>query len=174
MQLHTNGCVTSSNKIQTKTKNQISKYLKHANCSILRRYQRICFDTLCCNHRHRQLNNMLAALAHKIAVGITVIEVAITIVFRRIWSYIPFLKERLKKREEYYFKVPYQDFLHEYGSYSMFSKVLKTSICDLNKTVRLGSSAPDCKLVTTDGKECRLLDFVKGNRPLVLNFGSCT
>jgi len=53
---------------------------------------------------------MLAALAHKIAVGITVIEVAITIVFRRIWSYIPFLKERLKKREEYYYKVPYQDF----------------------------------------------------------------
>ena len=29
-------------------------------------------------------------------------------------------------------------------------------------------------LISTDGKECRLLDFAKGTRPLVLNFGSCS
>ena len=117
---------------------------------------------------------MVAALIHRIALGFTVLKVAILVVLVRIGSYIPFLKERLKRREERYFMVPYQDFWEDYGTHKMFSAILKIFTSDLNKTVRLGSSAPDCKLVTTDGKACRLLDFVKGDRPLVLNFGSCS
>jgi len=117
---------------------------------------------------------MVVALAHRIAVGITVLEVAIIIFLLRIASYIPIIKERLKKREERYFLVPYQDFWDDYGTHKMFSAVLKIFLSDLNKTIRLGSSAPDCKMVTTDGKECRLLEFAKDSRPLVLNFGSCS
>jgi len=117
---------------------------------------------------------MVAALAHRVAVGITVLKVAILIVLLRIASYIPILKEHLKKREERYFMVPHQDFWDDYGTHKMFSAILKIFLSDLNKTIRLGSSAPDCKLVTTDGKECRLLEFAKDSRPLVLNFGSCT
>jgi len=117
---------------------------------------------------------MVAALAHRVAVGITVLKVAILIVLLRIASYIPILKEHLKKREERYFMVPYQDFWDDYGTHKMFSAILKIFLSDLNKTIRLGSPAPDCRLVTTDGKECRLLEFAKDSRPLVLNFGSCT
>lgn len=111
---------------------------------------------------------------HRIALGITVVKVAILVVVVRIAKYIPFLNERIKKSEEHYFMVPYQDFWEDYGSYKMFSAILKIATSDLNKTIRPGSSAPNCKLVTTEGKECRLLDFAKGSRPLVLNFGSCT
>ena len=116
----------------------------------------------------------MSALTHRIATGLTVVKVAILVIVLRIASYIPFLKERLIRREERYFKVPYQDFWDDYGTTKMFSTVLKSFKCDLNKTVQLGSRAPNCKLVTTEGKECTLLDFVNGNRPLVLNFGSST
>ena len=116
----------------------------------------------------------MSALTHRITTGLTVLKVAILVIVLRIASHIPFVKERLKRREERYLKIPYQDFWDDYGTTKMFSAVLKLFICDLNKTVQLGSRAPNCKLVTTEGKECTLLDFVNGNRPLVLNFGSST
>ena len=43
------------------------------------------------------------------------------------------------------------------------------------KDAYLGSSAPNVPLFELEsGKEVRLLDFMKKDRPLVVNFGSCT
>lgn len=45
---------------------------------------------------------------------------------------------------------------------------------DVNKIVCLGNLVLNCWFILIDGKECRLLDFVKGMCLLVLNFGSCS
>lgn len=57
----------------------------------------------------------------------------------------------------------------------MFGHVWHSVEVDVKKRAHLGSKAVNCPLVSLDdGKFCRLLDFARGNRPLVVNFGSCT
>lgn len=116
--------------------------------------------------------NMLAELSRQVVLGITALKYTILVGLLRIASSIPYVKERIQKAEERYLLVPYQDFWDDYGSNKMLAAVLKIVLGDIKKTARLGTPAPNCKLVSTDGKECRLLDFAGGSRPLVVNFGS--
>ena len=117
---------------------------------------------------------MLAELGRQVTLGITALKYTILVGLLRIASSIPYVKERLQKFEERYLLVPYQDFWDDYGSNKMLVATLKIVLGDVKKTARLGAPAPNCKLVSTDGEECRLLDFVRGSRPLVVNFGSYT
>ena len=60
-------------------------------------------------------------------------------------------------------------------SWQMYLNIRNTMILDLQKKTKLGNKAPDLKLVSLDGKHvCTLYDMIKGNRPLIVNFGSCT
>ena len=43
---------------------------------------------------------------------------------------------------------------------------------DFFKKVQIGGSAVDVDLMYLDGSSCRLFDFCKKGRPLVINFGS--
>ena len=117
---------------------------------------------------------MLAELSRQVLLVFTALKYTILVGLLRIGSTIPFVKERIQKFEERYLLVPYQDFWDDYGSNKMLAAVLKITLGDIKKTARLGNPAPNCKLVSTDGKECRLLDFARGSRPLVVNFGSYT
>ena len=117
---------------------------------------------------------MLAELSHSILLGITALKATILVTLLRIGSFIPYVKERIQKFEERNLLVPYQNFWDDYASNKMLLTVLKIMFGDLNKKARLGDPAPNCRLVSTDGKECRLLDFARGTRPLVVNFGSCS
>ena len=117
---------------------------------------------------------MLEELLHNIGLCITVLKGTILVGILRIVSYLPYIKERVQRYEERYNLVPYEHFWDDYAGTNMLATVLKIMVGDYNKTARLGSSAPNCKVVTLDGEECRLLDFVRGSRPLVLNFGSCS
>lgn len=117
---------------------------------------------------------MLAELGHNILLSLTALHATILVILLRIGSSIPYVKERIQKFEERNLLVPYQNFWDEYGGKKMLGCVLKIMLGDVNKTARLGNLAPNCRLISTDGKECRLLDFAKGTRPLVLNFGSCS
>ena len=48
-------------------------------------------------------------------------------------------------------------------------------LLELQKTASWGKIAPDSELISVDGKSrYRLLEFCRGNRPLVVNFGSWT
>lgn len=48
-------------------------------------------------------------------------------------------------------------------------------LLELQKTASRGKIAPDSQLISVDGKSrYRLLEFCRGNRPLVVNFGSWT
>ena len=52
--------------------------------------------------------------------------------------------------------------------------LLHTYQLDRHKKVTQGSPAIDAQVWTLDGVTCKLLDFARVNRPLVLNFGSCS
>lgn len=46
---------------------------------------------------------------------------------------------------------------------------------DFFKSAHLGHEAPNTEVVQLgDRKQTRILDYAKGKRPLILNFGSCT
>ena len=47
-------------------------------------------------------------------------------------------------------------------------------INDRGNTVHLGGDAYNTSIHKLDGTKARLLDFQKADRPLVVNFGSCT
>ena len=115
---------------------------------------------------------LLAELLQSVLVGLTVVKCTVLVGLLRIASSLPFLKERLQEFEEKHNLVPYENFWENYGGKQMLAAVLKIFLGDLNKTAVLGSSAPNCKLVTTDEKPCKLLDFARGTRPLIVNFGS--
>ena len=117
---------------------------------------------------------MLAELSRQVLLGITALKYTILVGLLKIGSIIPYVKERIQEFEERHVLVPYQNFWHTYGSNKMLTVILKIAFGDVKKTARLGTPAPNCKLVSTDGNECRLLDFARGSRPLVVNFGSYT
>ena len=61
------------------------------------------------------------------------------------------------------------------GTTAVLQCMFKKKIRNAFKDADLGSSAPDAPLLNLEsGKEVRLLDFMKKDRPLVINFGSCT
>uniref|UniRef100_A0A8D2ANG3 Iodothyronine deiodinase n=1 Tax=Sciurus vulgaris TaxID=55149 RepID=A0A8D2ANG3_SCIVU len=52
--------------------------------------------------------------------------------------------------------------------------VLKVRWQRLEDKAELGGLAPNCPVIRLSGQKCNIWDFMQGNRPLVLNFGSCT
>uniref|UniRef100_A0A8C6T914 Iodothyronine deiodinase n=1 Tax=Neogobius melanostomus TaxID=47308 RepID=A0A8C6T914_9GOBI len=45
---------------------------------------------------------------------------------------------------------------------------------DFLKEAHLGQGAPNTEVVQLDQRSSRILDYARENRPLILNFGSCT
>lgn len=117
---------------------------------------------------------MLSNLPRAVIQPLIVIRTVLTICLIRIASSLPFLQDMIKKYNERHFLVPYENFWPSWCSWDMLTTTLNIELSDLKKTARVGLAAPNCKLVSTEGQKCRVLDFMKGNRPLVLNFGSCT
>lgn len=118
---------------------------------------------------------MLSSLGYAIAWRFTVIRTALAIGLVRIASSIPIIQDKIKKYNEKHFLVLYEDFWQSWCSWEMLRIVINQELAELERTAKLGLPAPNCKLVSTDGKtEKRLLDFARGDRPLVLNFGSCS
>ena len=120
------------------------------------------------------LSALLAALTYTILWPLIVVRIALAIGLMRIASSLPIIKDEIKRYNEKFLLVPYENFWQSWCSFKMLREVVRISLADLHRKARHGSPAPNCKLVSTDGKECRLLDLAKGNRPLVLNFGSCS
>lgn len=128
----------------------------------------------CSNALQAFVTAILSVLTYTILWPLIVVRITLAVGLMRIASSLPILKEQIKRYNEKFLLVPYDDFWQSWCSWKMLREVVKINLADFNRTARLGSPAPNCKLVSTDGKECRLLDLASGNRPLVLNFGSCS
>mgnify|MGYP001793794578 CR=1 FL=1 len=72
-------------------------------------------------------------------------------------------------------KLPQDQYWNSLFSWEMLNNVFYCVLLDMNKKAHLGCKAYNCPVVSVDGKKCfRLLDQMKGSRPLVLNFGSAS
>lgn len=72
-------------------------------------------------------------------------------------------------------KMRQEDYWQSLFSRPMFESMRSSILLELQKSVQAGNLAPDPHLFAVDGKSRgQLLDFCKGNRPLVVNFCSWT
>uniref|UniRef100_A0A452VBC5 Iodothyronine deiodinase n=1 Tax=Ursus maritimus TaxID=29073 RepID=A0A452VBC5_URSMA len=66
----------------------------------------------------------------------------------------------------------YDNWLPTFYSMQYFWFVLKVRWQRLEDRTEPGGLAPNCPVVRLSGQRCNIWDFMQGNRPLVLNFGS--
>ena len=72
-------------------------------------------------------------------------------------------------------KMAREDYWDSLFSWQMLHTLWHALVLDMNKKVRVGASAYNPPLMSVDGKRrFRLLDYAQGERPLVVNFGSCS
>ena len=68
-----------------------------------------------------------------------------------------------------------KDWVHTIASWQMFRREAKAMFIHLFKTVKLDGPAENVDVITLQGNAAKLLDYSSDpNRPLVVNFGSCT
>ena len=72
--------------------------------------------------------------------------------------------------------MPLENYYHTLFSWSLIQTLWKYGKYELNKTSKVGRVAPNPPLVAGEKGQSvvHLLDLVKGSRPLVVVFGSCT
>lgn len=71
--------------------------------------------------------------------------------------------------------LPTEVYWHSLFTWPMLKSLRNTILLELQKSARIDHPAPNPSLVSTDGlSHCRLFNFCKGNRPLVVNFCSWT
>ena len=93
----------------------------------------------------------------------------------RVLSLAPYSKLVLPKLVKIITQIdmPIEDYWSSLFTWNMFTNVRSSILYELQKSVRLGHRAPNPSVVTLDGtSHPHLLNFCRGNRPLVLNFGS--
>lgn len=93
----------------------------------------------------------------------------------RVLRLLPFSKRVLARLMRIVTKMelPVEDYWSSLFTWQMFQTVHSSILCDLQKSAQLGQRAPNPSVATLDGaSHPHLLNFCRGNRPLVLNFGS--
>ena len=67
-----------------------------------------------------------------------------------------------------------QEFKTSLFSFQFFKQEFRSRGLDMHMKVSLNGKMYNANLLQTDGTPCKLADFLKPGRPLVINFGSCS
>lgn len=71
--------------------------------------------------------------------------------------------------------LPTEVYWHSLFTWSMLKSLRNVILLELQKSARIDHPAPNPSLISMDGlSHCRLFNFCKGNRPLIVNFCSWT
>ena len=72
-------------------------------------------------------------------------------------------------------KIDRKDWVCTFASWQMFRREARSICIDMFKTAKLSGPAVDVDVITLEGNAAKLLDYSSDpDRPLVVNFGSCT
>ena len=103
------------------------------------------------------------------------LKVGTSVLLLWIASRIPIIREKvLTKIEEKTIVAKKEDGGKVFFSLKAWIGMARSEAVDLLKSVRLNGAMHNSYLKALDGGSCRLEDFLKAGRPLVVNFGSCT
>lgn len=84
------------------------------------------------------------------------------------------LKAGLKSTMTQNPKFKYEDWGPTIFTMEFVKTVFKHLLVNMGDEAFKGAFAPNTRVIDFDNKEHNVLDFLKDNRPLVLNFGSCS
>ncbi|KFP93944.1 IOD1 deiodinase, partial [Haliaeetus albicilla] len=84
------------------------------------------------------------------------------------------LKQGKRSRMNENPKFSYENWGPTFFSFKYLLFVLKVKWKRLEDEAHEGQPAPNTPVVTFNREVCHLFDFMQDNRPLILNFGSCT
>lgn len=84
------------------------------------------------------------------------------------------LKAGLKSTMTQNPKFKYEDWGPTFFTLEFVKTTFKHLLVSMGDEAFKGAFAPNTRVIDFDNKEHNVLDFLKDNRPLVLNFGSCS
>ncbi len=125
----------------------------------------------------------MAGLFSKIGGILRVLVMVATAVWNRIYYKVIFTIPKYGRREMerlhhisqmHLSDIRLDDWIHTFMSFESVKLEVASVMLDANKLVSLSGPVIDVELITLNMKSCRLLDFIQTDRPLVVNFGSCT
>ena len=104
---------------------------------------------------------------------------ALTKLYYRVLFLVPSVKQRMvaaisEKTHMNESSLKAEDWQDTLNTWQAFTATCHMFIQDLYTKVQPDSVAYDADVVSLDGTPRRLLDFASHDRPLVVNFGSCT
>uniref|UniRef100_A0A8C5XW63 Iodothyronine deiodinase n=2 Tax=Microcebus murinus TaxID=30608 RepID=A0A8C5XW63_MICMU len=108
----------------------------------------------------------------QVAVHVAVGKVLLTLFPERVMQHILSIGQKTGMARNPHFTP--DNWVPTFFSTQYFWFVLKVRWQQLEDVTERGGLAPNCPVVRLSGQRCNIWDFMQGNRPLVLNFGSCT
>lgn len=116
-----------------------------------------------------------------LSTAVLFVKLCFLYVFGNIAVHMPCLQKAIVKQMNRVASIvmPVDNYWHSLFSWSMMQTLWKYGQYEIHKSSKVGRIAPNPKLTfadleTSTQQETHLLDLVKGSRPLVVVFGSCT
>jgi hypothetical protein len=120
-----------------------------------------------------QIGWYVTAVTIMVHIGMALKVIAWRVLFNLPLVRKPFIKYmRTNKTKSK--RIPEEDFVNSMATYKAWIGMSRSASVDALKTVRPGGPMKDVQLLRLDQTPCRLSDFMRNGRPLVINFGSCT
>ena len=106
-------------------------------------------------------------------------RIAVNVICLRLVWMVPYLGEKVARRRYVTGKlagsgIDHRDHMANSGTYKAWVCRCHSAAVDFHKKVTLNGKMWDVDLHRLNGDLCKLSDFLKPGRPLVVNFGSCT